>query len=133
MRTLPHIGVFNHSTRVRTRPKGVSCGHFSTYRSRKASALLRALRPKLHRNPRLLGRRIFGSGIFVSARQNRSQSFRIDEDFNKAEAEILPRKSCSDVCAMVKLRGVERNMPKTCFCGGFSLFHRCRAAVCRDF
>jgi len=34
-------------------------------------------------------------------RQNRSQSFRIDEDFNKAEAEILPRKSYSDACAMV--------------------------------
>ena len=32
---------------------------------------------------------------------NRSQSFRIDEDFNKAEAERLPRKSCSYACAMV--------------------------------
>ena len=63
--------------------------------------MLRALRPKLHRNPRLLGRRIFENRIFVSARQNRSQSFRIDEDFNKAEAEILPRKSYSDACAMV--------------------------------
>jgi len=36
-----------------------------------------------------------GAEFKAYARQNRSQSFRIDEDFNKAEAEILPQKSRS--------------------------------------
>ena len=44
-----------------------------------------------------------GAGFLTLRGIKRSQSFRIDEDFNKAEAERLPRKSCSYACAMVKI------------------------------
>ena len=42
-----------------------------------------------------------GAGFLALRGTKRSQSFRIDEYFNKAEAERLPRKSCSYVRAMV--------------------------------
>ena len=72
------------------------------------SAPHRTLRPKFHRNPSLLGRRIFGCGISGCVRQScwrpatvktlkgtkRSKSFRILEYFNNAESKIKPRTSC---------------------------------------
>ena len=93
--------LLNHSTRIQTRPKGVPCGHFSTYRPRKAPALLRALRPKLPAI-RVFWVAEFSGAEFLTLRGiKRSQSFRIDEAFNKAEAERLPRKSYSYAYAMV--------------------------------
>ena len=50
-----------------------------------------------------------GAGFLTLRGIKRSQSFRIDEDFNQAEAERLPRKSCSYACAMVKINGMEHN------------------------
>ena len=44
-----------------------------------------------------------GAGFLTLRGIKRSQSFQIDEDFNQAEAERLPRKSCSYACAMVKI------------------------------
>ena len=52
-----------------------------------------------------------GAGFLTLRGIKRSQSFRIDEDFNNAEAERLPRKSCSYACAMVKTNRPEPGPP----------------------
>ena len=50
-----------------------------------------------------------GAGFLTLRGIKRSQSFQIDEDFNKAEAERLLRKSCLYACAMVKMSRIEQS------------------------